>query len=64
MPQFQDQRRKGDIELDVDFRKHGYPPKPETAREPILDTENPQHKEDFNSLLTAAVKKKPPADET
>jgi len=27
-------------------------------------TENPEHKEDFNSLLIAAVKKKPPADET
>jgi hypothetical protein len=26
--------------------------------------DNPQHKEDFNSLLTAAAKKKPPADET
>lgn len=64
MPQFEEQRRKGDIELEKDFRKHGYPPEPETAKEPIANTDNPQHKEDFNSLLTAAVKKKPPADET
>ncbi len=27
-------------------------------------SDNPRHKEDFNSLLTAAVKKKPPTDET
>jgi len=33
-----------------------------TAAIPVAD--NPQHKEDFNSLLTAAAKKKPPADET
>jgi hypothetical protein len=30
----------------------------------IPDTENPQHKEEFNSLITAAVKKKSPTDET
>jgi hypothetical protein len=30
----------------------------------IPAADNPQHKEDFNSLLTAAVKKKPPTDET
>ena len=35
----------------------------ESTRYP-LDQENPQHKEDFNSLLTAAVKKKQPIDET
>lgn len=29
-----------------------------------LSADNPQHKEDFTSLLTAAVKKKPPDDET
>ena len=64
MAQFKEQRRKGDIELEADFRRHGYPPKPETARRPIPDSENPQHKEDFNSLLTLAAKKKPPTDET
>jgi hypothetical protein len=37
--------------------------RPATAKT-LIDTDNPQHKEDFNSLLTAAVKKKPPADET
>ena len=29
---------------------------------PILDTDNPQHKEDFNSLINAAAKKKPQDD--
>ncbi len=29
-----------------------------------IKTDNPQHKEDFNSLLIAAAKKKPPVDET
>jgi hypothetical protein len=28
----------------------------------IPDTENPQHKEDFNSLVSAAAKKKPQDD--
>ncbi len=31
---------------------------------PSLEADNPQHKEDFNSLLTAATKKKPQDDET
>jgi len=31
---------------------------------PSLEADNPNHKEDFNSLLTVAVKKKPQADET
>jgi hypothetical protein len=36
---------------------------PESVK-PIIKLDNPRHKEDFNSLLTAAAKKKPPADET
>ncbi len=64
MDHFKKQRSKGDIELQEDFEKHGYPPKLETAKQPIPKSDNPRHKEDFNSLLTAAVKKKPPTDET
>ena len=35
----------------------------DSAAIPALE-ENPQHKEDFNSLVSAAAKKKPPADKT
>ncbi len=53
-----DAQSRDDIELENKFKKYGYPPELETATAPIRDTENPQHKEDFNSLVTAATKKK------
>jgi hypothetical protein len=62
IPQLEEQRRQNDITLATQFKIHGYPPELETAKEPIPDTENPQHKEDFNSLVSAAVKKKPQDD--
>ncbi len=49
------------------FLDKGFPAEAETSKseqEIIPDTDNPQHKEDFNSLLSAAVKKKPQDDET
>jgi len=38
-----------------------YAASPDVAPSPI-NTENPQHKEDFNSFVSAAVKKKPRDD--
>lgn len=64
IPKYKEQRKKGDIQLTEDYKKHGFPPEPEAAEELIPSTDNPQHKEDFNSLVTAAAKKKPQADET
>jgi len=55
-PEFDEQRKKTVEQLK---KKSHFRP---TAAIPVAD--NPQHKEDFNSLLTAATKKKPPADET
>jgi hypothetical protein len=37
---------------------------PSIGNKAITFPDNPQHKEDFNSLLFAALKKKPQADET
>jgi hypothetical protein len=54
---------EGDKILYEHFKRKGRPPTAESAKHPSYE-ENPQHKEHFNSLLTAAVKKKPQADET
>jgi hypothetical protein len=62
IPQLIEKRSKGDDRLERYYQEHGYPPEPETATEPIPDSDNPQHKEDFNSLVTAAAKKKPQDD--
>lgn len=61
MPNIKNERAKGDLRYGIKRRQTGLPPKAES--EPIL-MDNPQHKEDFNSLLIAAVKKKLPIDET
>jgi hypothetical protein len=60
------QRKKGDIEFEKKLNKEGWPPVAELPTDSQVnpDIENPQHKEDFNSLLTAAVKKKKPDDKT
>jgi hypothetical protein len=55
-PEFVDQREKTVQQLK---KKSHF--RPTVA---IPKTDNPRHKEDFNSLLTAAAKKKPPVDET
>ena len=47
----------------IEKRDAKYAASPEAVRPP-LTAENPQHAEDFNSLLSAAVKKKPQDDET
>ena len=62
-PPIKDHRDKWEMNLQEHFKRNGYPPVAESATYPS-NQENPQHKEDFNSLLTAAVKKKPQADET
>jgi hypothetical protein len=56
-------REKMDAKIEKDFFKKGFPPIAESTKYPS-NQENPQHKEDFNSLLAAAVKKKPQVDET
>lgn len=63
-PTLRKKRKEGDIEMEKQFSKSGFPPvaELETAKELITSTENPQHKEDFNSLVTAAAKKKPQDD--
>ncbi|MGO9621154.1 MAG: hypothetical protein ACLPT6_07090 [Desulfobaccales bacterium] len=50
-----DKRIEEDALLETHFQETGYPPEPESA---IPNTENPQHKEDFTSLVSAAVKTK------
>lgn len=55
-PEFVDQREKT---VEQSKRKSHF--RPTSA---IPKTDNPRHKEDFNSLLIAAVKKKPQVDET
>jgi len=61
MPEVKNERTKGDEKYGIRRRKTGFPPKAESVNRSM---DNPQHKEDFNSLLTAAAKKKPQADET
>jgi hypothetical protein len=56
-------RMKTDAEIEERFFKEGFPPIAESA-EPSITADNPQHKEDFTSLLTAAAKKKPLDDKT
>jgi hypothetical protein len=56
---FINRREKEEKEIGERFRKNGFPPKPESSSEkPIPKLDNPQHKEDFNSLVGAAAKKK------
>ena len=67
LPRLKEQRREKDAQMLKRFLDKGFPAEAETSKseqEIISDNDNPQHKEDFNSLLTAAVKKKPPVDET
>jgi hypothetical protein len=68
LPSFRKQRMEGDIELTKRYLTEGFPAEAESAPT-VPDTvihpsnqENPQHKEDFNSLVSAAVKKKPQDD--
>jgi len=63
IPQFREERKRGDSTLELKFIKNGYPVEPESTK-PLSNQDNPQHKEDFNSLLIAAVRKKQPSDET
>ena len=62
MPSLKRQRIEGDIETMDNYKRNGFPPEVESTG--ILESKNPQHKEDFNSLVSAAAKKKPQADET
>ena len=67
LPRLKEQRREKDAQMLKRFLDEGFPAEAETnnpGQEIISDNENPQHKEDFNSLLTAAAKRKPPVDET
>jgi hypothetical protein len=64
---FKKQRKLGDIELQERFIKYGFPPEPELASielERDIIPDNPQHKEDFTSIVRAAAKKKPLDDKT
>jgi len=59
------QRREEDTIILKRYLKEGFPAEAEIDQpqgDIISDTENPQHKEDFNSLVTAAAKKKPQGD--
>ncbi|MGA7578715.1 MAG: serine protease [Desulfobaccales bacterium] len=60
-----DKFRKRRMKEDVSARKRlfdgRFKPMPDSAK-PLINTENPQHKEDFNSLVSAAAKKKPQDD--
>ena len=65
-PALSDKRKEGDIEMEKRFSETGLPPvaESEMGKKAIPNTDNPQHKEDFNFLLTVGVKKKLPTDET
>ena len=59
IPTIKNKRLENEEELLRHFEEKGYPPMPESVSKQIIpDTENPQHKEDFNSLVGAAVKTK------
>lgn len=61
LPEVKKERNKGDEMYGTKRRKTGHSPKAELgAVNP--NTDNPQHKEDFNSLVSAAAKKKPQDD--
>lgn len=59
MENIRGKRKEGDKELEEHFQENGFPPLLES--EPTISSsnqENQQHKEDFNSLLSEAAKKK------
>lgn len=62
MASLKEQRKIRDDNMEQYYQEHGFPPEPEIAKRSIPDTANPQHKEDFNSLVSAAAKKKPQDD--
>lgn len=62
IPNLKKKREIADMQWEKKFLKEGFPAEPESLsiQKPISD--NPQHKEDFTSLLNAATKKKPQDD--
>ncbi len=62
LPTFKKQRAEGDQELMNHYIETGFPPQAESAMAKSIEPDNPQHKEDFTSLLSAAAKKKPQED--
>jgi len=67
-PLLHKQRMEGDIELMNRYIADGFPPETESTQKDAdtvispSNQDNPQHKEDFNSIVSAAVKKKPQDD--
>jgi len=54
---FRRRRMEEDVRIEERFFKKGFIPMADSAKPPIK-TDNSQHKEDFNSLVSAATKKK------
>lgn len=60
-PDFVAERERWDVEHEAEAMSI---PVPESASESPTTDENPQHKEDFTRLVSAAARTKPPADRT
>jgi hypothetical protein len=59
LPALKKQRAEGDQKLMNHYIETGFPPEAELAMVESIESDNLQHKEDFNSLVSAAAKKKP-----